>query len=80
MYLPVYRSGSEPVHGRPEVLDAYNDRGSDLWHMGPGAASESMFWPLIVPLFAWTLLVCNYQWGWPDSEQVLAANNAMYGV
>lgn len=78
MYLPVYRSGSEPVHARPEILDAYNDRGSDLWQMGPGAGSKTLFWPLIVPLFAWALLVCNDQWDWPDRGEVMAANNGMY--
>lgn len=43
MYLPVYRSGSEPVHGRPEILDAYNDHGSDLWQMGPVRAARRSF-------------------------------------
>lgn len=80
LYLPVYRSASEPVHGRPVVLDAYMSRGSELWHMGAEAASTSMFWPLIVPLFAWALLVCHHQWGWPDPAEVIAANNSMYGV
>jgi hypothetical protein len=80
MYLPVYRTASEPVHGRPEVLDAYMSRGSETWRMGPQAAAESMFWPLIVPLFAWALLVCHQQWGWPDPHQARATNNAMYGA
>lgn len=80
LYLPVYRTASEAVHGRPAVLDAYMSRGSQLWRMGDQAASTSMFWPLIVPLFAWALLVCHHQWGWPDPDQVLAANNSMYGV
>lgn len=80
LYLPVYRTASEAVHGRPSVLEAYMSRGSQFWRMGPEAASTSMFWPLIVPLFAWALLVCHQQWGWPDPELVTAANNSMYSV
>ena len=79
LYLLAYRNASEAVHGRPSVLDAYMSRGSELWRMGADAASTSMFWPLIVPLFAWALLVCHEQWGWPDPELVIAANNSMYG-
>ncbi len=80
LYLPAYRTGSEAVHGRPSVLDAYTSRGSQYWRMGDDAASTSLFWPLVVPLFAWPLLVCHAQWGWPDPDVVIAANNSMYGV
>jgi hypothetical protein len=40
--------------------------------------TESIWWPLTVPIFAQALLVCNDQLGRPDAEKVIAANNTMY--
>jgi hypothetical protein len=80
LYLIAYRNASEAVHGRPRVLNAYGSLGSEVWSMGPDAAFNSLLWPLTVPLFAQALLVCHEQWGWPDPDLVIAANNAMYGL
>jgi Family of unknown function (DUF5677) len=78
LYVPLYRTLSEAVHSRPDVMRAYMAVGSHFWLMGEGAGDASMFFPLVVPLYAQALLVCHQRLGWPDPDQIVAINNGMY--
>ena len=76
--VPLYRTLSEAVHSRPDVMRAYMAVGSHVWRVGEGAGNASMFFPRVVPLYAQALLVCHQRLGWPDPDQVVAINNRMY--
>jgi hypothetical protein len=78
MYIPAYRTLSEPVHGHADVMEAYINRGTPIWPVGADATDRSMWWALAVTLFAQALLVCNTVLGVPDAGRIRAANNAMY--
>jgi hypothetical protein len=78
LYVPLYRTLSEAVHSRPDVMRAYMAVGSHFWQMGEGAGDASIFFPLVVPLYAQALLVCHQRLGWPNPDQVVAINNRMY--
>ena len=79
LYNSMYRTLSEPVHGRPEALRAnmtftHRRRVS----VGQLEVSDTFWWPLIVTLYAKALLVCGSRFGWPDPERVRVVNNLMY--
>jgi hypothetical protein len=78
MYIPAYRTLSEPVHGHADVMEAYINAGTPIWPVGPDANDRSIWWALAVTLFAQALLVCHTVLGAPDPDRVRAANNAMY--
>jgi hypothetical protein len=59
MYIPAYRTLSEPVHGHADVMEAYINGGTAIWPVGTGAADRSIWWALTVTLFAQALLVCH---------------------
>lgn len=80
MYIPAYRTLSEPVHAHADVMDAYINAGTQMWPVGPDATDRSMWWALSVTLFAQALLVCHTVLNAPDPNQIRAVNNAMYGV
>jgi hypothetical protein len=78
MYIPGYRTLSEPVHGHADVMQAYINGGTPMWPLGPDATDRSMWWTLAVTLFAQALLVCYTVLGAPDPDRVREANNSMY--
>jgi hypothetical protein len=80
MYIPLYRTLSEPVHGSPDVMEAYVNDGAAIWPVGEFAPDRSIWWALSVVLFAQALLVCHEVLGAPDPGRVRSINNAMYGV
>lgn len=79
LYVAIYRFASRAAHGQPDSLTPYADP-----HVYPARvsrsepATDSIWWPLAVPLYAHALLVCHDRLGWPDPEQVRAINDAMY--
>jgi hypothetical protein len=78
MYIPGYRTLSEPVHGHADVMKAYINSGTPIWPVGPDAADRSMWWALAVTLLAQALLVCHTILDAPDPDRVRAINNVMY--
>jgi hypothetical protein len=80
MYIPAYRTLSEPVHAHADVMTAYINAGTAIWPVGQDATDRSIWWALSVALFAQALLVCHAVLGAPDPDRVRAINNAMYGV
>ena len=80
MYIPAYRTLSEPVHAHADVMTAYINAGTAMGPVGEDAADRSIRWALSVALFAQALLVCHTVLGAPDADRVRAINNAMYGV
>jgi hypothetical protein len=79
LYVAIYRYTSRAAHAQLDALDPYVDVGKYPRVVDrPASTTESLWWPLTVPLFAHALLVCNDNLGWPDADQVIAANNAMY--
>lgn len=78
MYIPAYRTLSEPVHGHADVMQAYINGGTPIWPVGPDATDRSIWWPLAVTLFAQALLVCHTVLAAPDADRVREANNSMY--
>ena len=80
MYIPAYRTLSEPVHAHADVMTAYINAGTSMWPVGQDATDRSIWWALSVALFAQALLVCHEVLGAPDPDRVRAINNAMYGA
>ena len=78
MYIPAYRTLSEPIHGHADVMEAYVNSETPIWPVGPDATNRSIWWALTVTLFAQALLVCHTVLGAPDPDRVRAANNSMY--
>lgn len=78
MYVPAYRTLSEPVHAHADVMEAYINAGTPIWPVGPDATDRSIWWALAVTLFAQALLVCHAVLGAPDPNRVREANNSMY--
>jgi hypothetical protein len=79
LYVAIYRFSSRAAHAQLNSLDPYVDvRRYPKVVARPAPTSESIFWPLMIPLFAHALLVCNDHLGWPDAAKVIAANDAMY--
>lgn len=80
LYNSMYRTLSEPVHGRPEALRANMEftQPRRSVSLGDLKVADTFWWPLIVTLYAKALLVCGYRFGWPDSERVRMVNNLMY--
>lgn len=79
LYVAIYRFASRAAHGQPNSLDPYADASQyPKVVTRPKQPSDSIWWPLCVPLYAHALLVCSTQVGWPDSTQVIAINDAMY--
>jgi hypothetical protein len=79
LYESIYRFTSRAAHAQLNALDPYVDvQKYPRVVTRPAPTTQSIFWPLSVPLFAQALLVCHDQLGWPDPERVKAANDAMY--
>ena len=79
MYTFVYRPGSATVHMQPETLEPYA-----TWETvpcvvdRPGKGEPSVWWPIVVPLYAHALIACHDQLKWPSPDRVRGINNAMY--
>lgn len=65
MYIPAYRTLSEPVYGHADVMQAYLNGGAPIWPVGPDATDRSMWWAVAVTLFAQASLVCHTVLGAP---------------
>jgi hypothetical protein len=79
MYTFVYRPGSAMAHMQPETLERYA-----MWETSPCVVDRpskddrSVWWPIMVPLYAHALIACHDQLNWPNPERVRAINNGMY--
>lgn len=79
LYVAIYRYTSRAAHAQLDALDPYIDMKTYPRMVDrPTRTTQSIWWPLMVPLFAHALLVCHHHLGWPDPDAVIAANDAMY--
>jgi hypothetical protein len=79
LYVAIYRIASRAAHAQPHALEPYSDFQSYPRRVTrPGPTTESIWWPLAIPLYAHALLICSTQLRWPDPNRVRAINDAMY--
>lgn len=80
MYTFVYRPGSAMAHMQPETLERYStwEPSSRSLVQRPSKDEPSVWWPIVVSLYAHALIACHDRLNWPSPARVRAINNAMY--